>query len=131
MSALPPIADIGEGIAELNFLLKPNELEKVVRDAGLKLIVTVKHFKELADALPAEVVFLEDLPIKRRMILRSIRPLPPAPRVDPDDTALGVLVKKTGGDNGFKAKISPDLQEEAIGKFRTWWEEKFGKDWEE
>ncbi len=88
----------GKVAVPLNFLLKPNELEKVVRDAGLKLIVTVKHFKELADALPAEVVFLEDLPIKRRMILKSIMPLPRAPRVNPDDTAVLLYTSGTTGD---------------------------------
>ena len=72
----------------LNFLLSPGELARSVEDAGLDLILTVRHFHDLAGELPARVLFLEDLPLKRRMLLAMFRRLPPAPTVDPHGTAV-------------------------------------------
>ena len=72
----------------LNFLLNPDELTGIVRDAGLDLIVTVRHFRDLATQLPARTLYLEDLPLKRKLLWASIAPTPAAPRVDPDHTAV-------------------------------------------
>ena len=72
----------------LNFLLSSEELIPIVKDAGLDLIVTVRHFEDLVTGLPARALFLEDLPLKRKMAWAMFRRLPPAPQVDRHDTAV-------------------------------------------
>lgn len=72
----------------LNFLWNADELGKVVEDADLDLILTIRHFKELGSKLPARTLFLEDLPLKRRTILAMFRRLPPAPTIDVHATAV-------------------------------------------
>ncbi len=72
----------------LNFLLSSEELIPIVKDAGLDLIVTIRHFKDLAADLPARALFLEDLPLKRKMAWAMFRHLPSAPPIDPHDTAV-------------------------------------------
>jgi long-chain acyl-CoA synthetase len=72
----------------LNFLLNADELRCIVNDAELDLILTVRHFKDLADKLGVRAVFLEDLPLKRRMLFKMFMPLPRAPSVDPQATAV-------------------------------------------
>lgn len=72
----------------LNFLLAADELLPVVQDAGLDLILTVRHFAELAAKLPVRTVFLEDLGLKRRMVLATLRRYPVIPAVNPHDTAV-------------------------------------------
>ena len=72
----------------LNFLLRPEELVRIVQNAGLDLILTVRPFQEQVQALPARAIFLEDLPIKRRLFWATLKRHPPAPTVDPNDTAV-------------------------------------------
>jgi long-chain acyl-CoA synthetase len=72
----------------LNFLLGADELAHVVADAGLDLILTSRHFREPCSGLPARPVFLEDLPLKRKVVLASLWRLPRAPTVDRHDTAV-------------------------------------------
>ncbi len=72
----------------LNFLLGADALARIVQDAGLDLIVTVEHFRELSSRLPARAVFLEELHLKRRVALAVVRRLPSPPPVDRDDTAV-------------------------------------------
>lgn len=72
----------------LNFLLSADELGKVVKDAELDLILTVRHFKELSARLPSRTLFFEDLPLRRKSFFAMLRRLPPAPSVDPDATAV-------------------------------------------
>ncbi len=72
----------------LNFLLNPNELVKVVVDAGLDLILTTRRFHELSINLPARALFLEDLPLKRKMLFAAIKPKPAPPRVCGNTTAV-------------------------------------------
>ena len=81
-------------VVPLNFLLNPQELDFVVRDAGLDLILTIRHFAENVKDLPARTIFLEDLPLKRRVFFAGLRRLPPEPEVDPD--ALAVLLYTSG-----------------------------------
>ena len=69
----------GRVAVPLNFLLQPGELSTVVRDAGLDTIFTIRHFAELAAALPAKAVFVEDLSLKREVVRQYLRRLPPAP----------------------------------------------------
>jgi len=72
----------------LNFLLNPNELARIVKDAGLDLILTIHHFEHLGAELPARMLFLEDLPLKRKSAFALLRRLPPAPTTNAQDTAV-------------------------------------------
>ena len=87
----------GRTALPLNFLLQPAELAAVVRDAGLDVVFTIKHFSRLADALPVKVVYLEDLPLKRDMLLQRVRSMPPAPVVRDDDVAVLLYTSGTSG----------------------------------
>lgn len=78
----------GRTVIPLNFLLSPDELARVVRDADIDLILTVRHFRELTAQLGVRVLALDELPLKRRLMLQSLRRLAPAPTVDPHDTAV-------------------------------------------
>lgn len=81
----------------LNFLLPAEELGPIVRDADLDLILTVRHFADLARDLPARVIFLEDLPLKRAMLLSYLRRTPAVPKVDADETAVLLYTSGTTG----------------------------------
>jgi long-chain acyl-CoA synthetase len=72
----------------LNFLLSADELSRIVKDAELDLVLTIGHFKGLAAMLPARALFLEKLPLKRKVLLAMCRRLPPPPQVDPHATAV-------------------------------------------
>lgn len=78
----------GKIVIPLNFLLRAEELVKVVEDAQIDLILTVKPFGELVEALPCRVLFLEDLPLKRRMIFAMFRGLPSMPGRSENQTAV-------------------------------------------
>jgi long-chain acyl-CoA synthetase len=78
----------------LNYLLKPEELLGVVKDSGLKFVLTIQHFKPLADALTAtgvKVIYVEDLPFA------SIPADRPIPARNPDDVAV---ILYTSGSSG-------------------------------
>ena len=79
----------------LNFLLHGDELARIVEDADIDLILTIRPFAELSQKLPARTVFLEDLPIKRRMLTGVLRRPARAPDVDPDDTAVILFTSGT------------------------------------
>lgn len=79
----------------LNFLLNADELARIVEDAGLDLVLTIRHFKDLAERLPAQALFLEDLPLKRKTLLAMLRRLPPPPPVDPQATAVMLYTSGT------------------------------------
>src|SRR5262249_6885514 len=81
----------------INFLLQPAELSAVVSDAGIDTIYTIKHFEKMAAALPVKAVFLEDLPLQRRMIMERLGGHPAAPPVGPDDTAVILYTSGTSG----------------------------------
>jgi long-chain acyl-CoA synthetase len=72
----------------LNFLLGRSELADIVEDAGLDLIMTISHFREMAEELPARAVLLDELPLKRKVFFKLFTPIPAAPVVDPNDTAV-------------------------------------------
>ena len=72
----------------LNFLLTDDELNHVLHDADLDLVISVKHFEHKLATLPVRCLMLEDLPIRRRVLGGMLRRRPPAPRLDPDDTAV-------------------------------------------
>ena len=82
----------------LNFLLPPAELSKIVADAELDTIFTIRYFADLVKELPVRVVFLEDLPLKKAIALNVFRRKPPSPAVDPDDTAIVLYTSGTSGE---------------------------------
>jgi len=101
-AAFPPVLFgvlwAGRTAVPLNFLLSPRELAEVVADAGIDTILSVHHFDQLLAQLPARAVALEDLPLRRRTLLRLLRRQPPAPRVSLDDTAALLYTSGTSGD---------------------------------
>jgi acyl-CoA synthetase (AMP-forming)/AMP-acid ligase II len=84
-------------VVSLNFLLQPAELAAVVADAGIDTIYAVKPFETMVSPLPVRAVYLEDLPLKRAMVLERLRRKPPAPRVAPDETAVMLYTSGTTG----------------------------------
>lgn len=87
----------GRTAVPLNFLSSAEELAPVVEDADLDCILTVKPLAELADALPARAIYLEDLPLKWHMLLAMVRRMPAAPRVKQDDVAVLLYTSGTTG----------------------------------
>ncbi len=88
----------GRTAVPLNFLLQPSELAAVARDAELDVVFTIKHFRDLAEALPCRVIYVEDLPLKREMVLQRVRKTPPAPRMAADDVAVLLYTSGTSGE---------------------------------
>jgi long-chain acyl-CoA synthetase len=84
-------------VVPLNFLLSPAEIAQIVRDAGLDLIIATRFFEKLTTELPARTMFLEDLPLKRQMLMAMLRRLPRAPRIDPSDNAVILYTSGTSG----------------------------------
>jgi long-chain acyl-CoA synthetase len=83
----------------LNFLLHADELARVVADADIDTIITVRHFADLVEQLATAMakeradarikpIYLEDLPLKRKMLFAVLRSLPAPPTVEPDETAV-------------------------------------------
>ncbi|HUN79969.1 MAG TPA: AMP-binding protein [Phycisphaerae bacterium] len=87
----------GRTLVPLNFLLQPAELAAVVADSGLDTIFAIRHFQKALDPLPVRKIYIEDLPLKRQMILQRIRRMPPAPKVAADDTAILLYTSGTSG----------------------------------
>lgn len=87
----------GRTAVPLNFLLQASELAAVARDAGLDVVFTIKHFRDLAEALPVRVVYVEDLPLKREVVLQRVRKTPSAPRGAADDMAVLLYTSGTSG----------------------------------
>jgi len=85
----------GRTAVPLNFLLNAEELAGVVRSADIDLIVTVRPFEQIASNLAARSVFLEDLPLKRRMLWATLRGMPSPPATAPDDTAVILFTSGT------------------------------------
>lgn len=82
----------------LNFLLRDEELAKVVADSGMDVILTVKPFEELVSKLPARAVFLEDLSLKSKVVFAMLRSYPATPSVRPDDTAVILYTSGTSAE---------------------------------
>ncbi|MBN2561381.1 MAG: AMP-binding protein [Phycisphaerae bacterium] len=87
----------GRVAVPLNFLLRPAELAAVVEDARLDTVFTINHFAEQAASLPAKSVFMEDLPLKREVVLQHLRRKPPVPSVAGDDVAVLLYTSGTSG----------------------------------
>ncbi len=82
-------------VVPLNFLLSGCELAGIVESAEIDVVITIRHFADLVSQLPVRSVFLEDLPLRRRMIGRSLRRKPPVPRTASDDTAVILFTSGT------------------------------------
>lgn len=78
----------GKIAVPLNFLLNPETVAGVVRDSGIDLILTIRHFEEFAGGLPARLLFVDELPLKRRVLMEMARSAPPVPDGGPHDTAV-------------------------------------------
>jgi long-chain acyl-CoA synthetase len=87
----------GRVAVPLNFLLQPAELRGVVEDAELDTVFAVKYFREQLQGLPVRVIYLEDLPLKREMVLERIRWKPSPPKVSDDDLAVLLYTSGTSG----------------------------------
>lgn len=85
----------GKCAVPLNFLLNRDELVHVVQGADIDVIVTVRHFEQTVRDLDARALFVEDLPLARRMLLASLRGLPPVPEPDPQQTAVMLFTSGT------------------------------------
>lgn len=88
----------GRVAVPLNFLLQPAELAAVVEDADIDTIVAVRAFRKLLDPLPVRVVYIEDLPLRREMLLQRLRRTTPTPTVPEDDTAVLLYTSGTSGE---------------------------------
>lgn len=87
----------GRTVVPLNFLLQPDELARVVEDADIDVIFTIRHFEELASGTKARKIFIEDLPLKRDMLLSYVRRRPAPPEVNENDTAVLLYTSGTSG----------------------------------
>ena len=85
-------------VIPLNFLLQPAELAGVVADSGIDAIFTIRHFAEVLKPLSVRAVYLEDLPLKRDMVLERLRFQPAPPAVRADDFAVILYTSGTSGD---------------------------------
>jgi len=88
----------GKTAVPLNFLLSGAELARLVNIAELDVVITVRPFHELAEALPCRVIYLEDLNLKRRIVFAMLRPAPALPKVAPDDTAVLLFTSGTAAE---------------------------------
>ncbi|NOZ22169.1 MAG: long-chain fatty acid--CoA ligase [Planctomycetes bacterium] len=73
----------------LNFLLKREELEYIIGDAGLDTVVSARFFRETLDGLVEKPIYLEDLKGRRGV------PLPWRFRRREDDTACIIYTSGT------------------------------------
>lgn len=87
----------GRVAVPLNFLLQPAELRAVVEDAEIDTLYTIRYFAEQVADLPVRRIFLEDLPLKREIVLQHLRRTPPPPRTAPDDLAVLLYTSGTSG----------------------------------
>lgn len=100
----------------LNYLLKPEELAVIVKDAGLKILFTIEFLKPLAEAVAGQiaaqggmlkVVTMESLKFERpgMMAMAAIaasaanlrKYLKPLPKRQPDDVAVIMYTSGTSG----------------------------------
>jgi long-chain acyl-CoA synthetase len=95
----------------LNYLLKPDELVGVVKDAGLKILFTIEFFKPLAEAVAGQtgvkVVYMESLKFEKpgMAVMASIamsaanlrKHLKPLPARKPNDVAVIMYTSGTSG----------------------------------
>jgi long-chain acyl-CoA synthetase len=87
----------GKRLVPLNFLLQPDELKTVCKDAGIDTIVTAKYFEKQLQPLGVKLLVLEDLGLKSKFIMGMFKPYPKMPKVDPEDVAVILYTSGTDG----------------------------------
>ncbi len=94
----------GRAAVPLNLLLHPEELCRIIKDAGLDLIITTRFpaefntLNEVVGRLPCEKVYLDDPPLRMDTFDPKAWPEPPAPKFDPDDVAALIYTSGTSGE---------------------------------
>lgn len=98
----------------LNYLLKPGEMAPIIRDADLKVIVTIEYFKPFTEQLAAELgdrtpkfIFIDTLKFEKpglaAMAQIAMNPanlkkyLHPVPHREPNDVAVIMYTSGTSG----------------------------------
>jgi len=109
----------GRVAVPLNFLLSPVELARIVADAGLDLILTVRPFQELVASVPARAVFLEDLPLKRMLVRSMILGSPKPASPPPDATAVLLYTSGTSAEPKGVELTHRNLQSNCAGAIET------------
>jgi len=82
----------------LNFLLAGPELRRIVADADLDLVVSVRPLAEQAEAGGVKTLYLDQIGLKARAIWRRLRGLPKAPAFAADDVAAILYTSGTSGE---------------------------------
>jgi long-chain acyl-CoA synthetase len=115
----------------LNYLLKPEELALIAKDAGLKVLFTIEHLKPLAEATASlvggdtlKVVTMESLTFERPGLAamaalaaspESLRHLvKPLPARNPHDTAVLMYTSGTSGTPKGVMLTNENLESDAI-----------------
>jgi long-chain acyl-CoA synthetase len=95
----------GRASVPLNLLLHPEELKRVVKDAGIDTVITLRfpaavaQLNNTVDQLPVEKkIYINELPLKRKFITSHFWPQPRVPRVAPEDVATLLYTSGTSGD---------------------------------
>jgi long-chain acyl-CoA synthetase len=115
----------------LNYLLKPEELAGIARDAGLKILFTIEHLKPLADAAAGllgegalKVVTMESLTFERpglaAMATLAANPahlqhlVKPIPARNPHDIAVIMYTSGTSGTPKGVMLTNENLESDAL-----------------
>ncbi|HVX85736.1 MAG TPA: AMP-binding protein [Phycisphaerae bacterium] len=120
----------GRIVLPLNYLLKPEELAGIVRDAGLRVIFTIEHLRALAEGVAAaaggdlQVVTMESLKFERPglaamaalavdagALKKLVRPIPAR---NPDDVAVIMYTSGTAGVPKGVMLTNGNLESDAI-----------------
>jgi len=87
----------GKTMVPLNFLLQAEEMEYIVKDAGLDLVISTEYFEKLMSAVPIKTLYLERLGIKRKYLWEKLKSTPEPPHVTKDDVAAIVYTSGSTG----------------------------------
>jgi len=88
----------GKVAVPINFLLTPTELTPILEEAGIELILTCEALAGSLRALPARILPLERLGLRRRMLLGRFRRRRHLPSARPDEVAVILYTSGTDGE---------------------------------